>query len=333
MGFRWSVNPYRGCVHGCHYCFARRYHTYLDLGAGEDFTGVILVKVNAVAVLRAELSRRELAARDGGGGYGDRSLSADRGTLPPDARDPRGPRRCADAGERDHEGPDGDPGPRRAGRRARPRRRVRVREPHDARSGSLAAARARHGAAAPATPGGGGARGGRHPRRRAARADRARADDRPRESRGGRPRGGGARRRVFSGRGCFISRPACASTSTAFFPRRRRPCFRSTGACTREPGARRRRAKPPVDRGRPSPPLPSQRSSSAGDGSERPTTREWGPRGEQRPADPEPVSRRGPYGFLPTTTVSPLSTTSMPTILETSHFISPPTSFLTPVLL
>ena len=58
MGFRWSANPYRGCVHGCHYCFARRYHTYLDLGAGEDFSGVILVKVNAVEVLRAELARR-----------------------------------------------------------------------------------------------------------------------------------------------------------------------------------------------------------------------------------------------------------------------------------
>lgn len=58
MGFRWSVNPYRGCVHGCHYCFARRYHTYLDMGAGEDFSGVILVKVNAVGVLRVELARR-----------------------------------------------------------------------------------------------------------------------------------------------------------------------------------------------------------------------------------------------------------------------------------
>jgi DNA repair photolyase len=44
-------------VHGCHYCFARRYHAYLDLGTGEDFTGVILVKVNAVKILRAELSR------------------------------------------------------------------------------------------------------------------------------------------------------------------------------------------------------------------------------------------------------------------------------------
>ena len=66
MGFGWSANPYRGCVHGCHYCFARRYHAYLDLGVGEDFTGVILVKVNAVAVLRAELARpgwrRELVA-------------------------------------------------------------------------------------------------------------------------------------------------------------------------------------------------------------------------------------------------------------------------------
>jgi DNA repair photolyase len=65
-GFGWSANPYRGCVHGCHYCFARRYHAYLDLGVGEDFTGVILVKVNAASVLRAELARpgwrRELVA-------------------------------------------------------------------------------------------------------------------------------------------------------------------------------------------------------------------------------------------------------------------------------
>jgi DNA repair photolyase len=57
MGFQWSANPYRGCVHGCHYCFARRYHTYLDLGTGDDFTSVILVKVNAIEVLRGELAR------------------------------------------------------------------------------------------------------------------------------------------------------------------------------------------------------------------------------------------------------------------------------------
>ncbi|MGH7321256.1 MAG: radical SAM protein [Candidatus Rokuibacteriota bacterium] len=57
MGFRWSINPYRGCTHGCHYCFARRYHAYFDLTPGDDFTGVIFVKVNAPAVLRAELAR------------------------------------------------------------------------------------------------------------------------------------------------------------------------------------------------------------------------------------------------------------------------------------
>ena len=58
MDFRWSLNPYRGCVHGCHYCFARRYHGYLDLDAGNDFTSVIFVKVNAPEVLSRELSKR-----------------------------------------------------------------------------------------------------------------------------------------------------------------------------------------------------------------------------------------------------------------------------------
>ena len=57
MDFRWSLNPYRGCVHGCHYCFARRFHSYYDLGPGEDFTGIIFVKTNAPTVLREELSR------------------------------------------------------------------------------------------------------------------------------------------------------------------------------------------------------------------------------------------------------------------------------------
>ena len=58
MAFRWSINPYRGCVHSCHYCFARRYHGFFDLNADEDFTSVIFAKVNAPEVLRLELSRR-----------------------------------------------------------------------------------------------------------------------------------------------------------------------------------------------------------------------------------------------------------------------------------
>ena len=58
MDFKWSLNPYRGCVHGCHYCFARRFHGYYDLNAGSDFTGIILVKANVAEVLGSELSRR-----------------------------------------------------------------------------------------------------------------------------------------------------------------------------------------------------------------------------------------------------------------------------------
>jgi DNA repair photolyase len=57
MPFNWSLNPYKGCVHGCHYCYARRYHNYLDLNAGSDFSSIIFAKTNIVQVLRSELMR------------------------------------------------------------------------------------------------------------------------------------------------------------------------------------------------------------------------------------------------------------------------------------
>jgi DNA repair photolyase len=57
MPFDWTLNPYRGCTHGCHYCFARRYHTQFELGAGDEFSTVILVKKNFVEVLKRELDR------------------------------------------------------------------------------------------------------------------------------------------------------------------------------------------------------------------------------------------------------------------------------------
>jgi DNA repair photolyase len=58
VGFRWSLNPYRGCFHACSYCYARTSHEYLGFGAGTDFDRKIVVKVNAPEVLRAQLSRR-----------------------------------------------------------------------------------------------------------------------------------------------------------------------------------------------------------------------------------------------------------------------------------
>lgn len=58
VGFRYSVNPYRGCFHACAYCYARPTHQYLDWGAGTDFERKIVVKVNAPELLRRELARR-----------------------------------------------------------------------------------------------------------------------------------------------------------------------------------------------------------------------------------------------------------------------------------
>jgi DNA repair photolyase len=57
LPFNWTVNPYRGCSHGCVYCFARNTHTYLDLDAGDDFDRQIIVKINVADVLARELRR------------------------------------------------------------------------------------------------------------------------------------------------------------------------------------------------------------------------------------------------------------------------------------
>ena len=56
--FPWSVNPYRGCTHGCVYCFARGTHSYLEFDTGHDFDTQIVVKINVAGVLRRELGRR-----------------------------------------------------------------------------------------------------------------------------------------------------------------------------------------------------------------------------------------------------------------------------------
>ena len=58
LSFNLSINPYRGCEHGCVYCFARPTHSYLGLSPGLDFETRIIAKVNAAERLREELARR-----------------------------------------------------------------------------------------------------------------------------------------------------------------------------------------------------------------------------------------------------------------------------------
>ncbi len=57
IGFDRSINPYRGCEHGCIYCFARPTHAYHDLSPGLDFESRLFAKPNAADLLRAELAK------------------------------------------------------------------------------------------------------------------------------------------------------------------------------------------------------------------------------------------------------------------------------------
>src|SRR3569623_2463686 len=70
VGFDYSVNPYRGCVHACAYCYARPGHEYLSFGAGTDFDRKIMVKMRAAELLREAVRKKswkkELVVFSGG---------------------------------------------------------------------------------------------------------------------------------------------------------------------------------------------------------------------------------------------------------------------------
>lgn len=63
VGFSYGVNSYRGCEHGCAYCFARPYHEYLGWSSGLDFETKIMVKLRAPELLRRELSAKRWQAQ------------------------------------------------------------------------------------------------------------------------------------------------------------------------------------------------------------------------------------------------------------------------------
>ena len=63
LPFDRSINPYRGCEHGCVYCFARPSHAYMGLSAGLDFESKLFAKPNAAKLLRKELAHRDYQVR------------------------------------------------------------------------------------------------------------------------------------------------------------------------------------------------------------------------------------------------------------------------------
>ena len=86
IGFRYSINAYRGCEHGCAYCYARPSHEYLGMNAGLDFETKVMVKHEAPALLRTALAKPSQARRNDHdvGRYG--LLSTDRAKTATDAR-------------------------------------------------------------------------------------------------------------------------------------------------------------------------------------------------------------------------------------------------------
>ena len=114
LSFDLSINPYRGCEHGCIYCFARPTHSYLGLSPGLDFETRIIAKVNAAERLREQLARALVPAEPDQHRLGDRRLPAGRAQARHHARGDRGAGRMRASVLARHEV---------VGRRARPRPR------------------------------------------------------------------------------------------------------------------------------------------------------------------------------------------------------------------
>ena len=91
ISFDRSINPYRGCEHGCVYCFARPTHAYMGLSAGLDFESKLFVKDGAAALLEKRARRAEISPAHHRAGRQYRRLPADRAAI---SRDPLRSSKC-----------------------------------------------------------------------------------------------------------------------------------------------------------------------------------------------------------------------------------------------
>ena len=122
MPFEWTLNPYRGCTHGCHYCFARRYHAQFEMDADDEFASVILVKTQLRRGAAAELDRPSWTREQVAFGTATDPYQPIEGHYQLTRGSIEALARGTDAGRPRHQGTDGRPRPRRAARsrRARP---------------------------------------------------------------------------------------------------------------------------------------------------------------------------------------------------------------------